>query len=325
MKKIVSIITLLALLLTLTAIFSSCGGGAAVPDSVVNKAVDSSEKVKWSFDNTTSKLSIVGDKTNPVPMFQTAPKSANDMPWKSVRNYVKIVEIVGVTDIPDYAFYNMFNLKNVTFGEHVTSIGKGAFAFCQTLTFADGNENKLPNGITTIGAFAFEGCISLEKIILPESVTSVGERAFASTHKLKTLVKPEALTLPENAFEIINNDRKVTVEALKPVEEAPETESTDAPAADSTETSAPASTEKPAETSANSSNKTDEKPNTTTTIIAIVIISVVLIGVIIGAVLLIRSNKKQTKDARTVRKTDEEKANGKGGKNGKNGKNGKKK
>ena len=344
MKRIISIIAVVAMLLTLTSIFASCGNSSSVPASVVNKAVDSTEKVKWSYDNSSYTLSIVGDVDNPVPMFEKAPKSPDDVPWKSIRNYVAKVEISGVTNIPDYAFYSMVSLKTVKFEDkNVTSIGKCAFAFCNVLSLADVKKSDsstpivLPEGIKTIGESAFEGCTSITEITLPSTVEKVGDKAFAYDYNLKKVTKPEDLKLPENAFIILSGEStkpntKVEVVDLEDVkEEEPDKEvetdkaETDKaetkPSEDSTETKAP-------DNSSSDKKDEDKKTNTTTTIIAISILAVVIIGVIIGAVLLIRSNKKQTKDARTVRKNDNDKndKNAKNTKNNaKNGKKGKKK
>ena len=334
MKRIISIIAVVAMLFTLAAVFSSCGSGQTVPNSVVNKPVEeSSEKVKWTYDNTTYTLSIVGDKNDPVPMFsEKAPKSPDDIPWKDIRNYVLKVEIVGVTDIPDYAFYSMISLKEIKWDDSektaVTSIGKCAFAFCSVLSLADVNDSKsskpfkIPEGVTSIGESAFEGCSSLTEVKIPSTVTKVGENAFAYNYNLKKVVAPEKLEFPDDAFIILSgnktkpNDSKINFVNLEDQEEEPKEEETEAP---EKETEADKKDETETEASTNSETKDEEKPDTATTIIAISIIAIVIIGVVVGAILLMRSNKKQTKDARTVRKNDNDKAN----KNGKNGKNNK--
>ena len=54
-------------------------------------------------------------------------------------------------------------------------------------------EVYLPEGLTAIGAKAFEGCRGLSHVTIPDSVTRIGERAFASTG-LKEVVIPEGVT-----------------------------------------------------------------------------------------------------------------------------------
>ena len=48
---------------------------------------------------------------------------------------------------------------------------------------------------------------------------------------------------------------------------------------------------------------------TKTTIIAIIVLALVIVGLVVGGILLARSNKKQTKDSRTVRKNGNDKYN----------------
>lgn len=59
----------------------------------------------------------------------------------------------------------------------------------------------VPEGITTIDAYAFENCGTLESIELPKSVTSIGDGAFMNCHELKTIRLSENLTsIGRNAF-----------------------------------------------------------------------------------------------------------------------------
>lgn len=350
------------MLLTMTAIFASCGGTAKPQSTTLARVVESNGKVSWKlqYDESDAKnpkyiLHILNDDETPVPMFSEPTKvknekgeeetvykaktikSADEMPWKDYRESITHVVISGVTDVPDYAFYGMTSLKSVKFvDENVTKIGKQAFIFCASLTSTSGSDFfDIPEGVTEIGDSAFEGCSALTKVELPSTTTKVGSKAFAYAYGLKTLVKPEALTLPTDAFNIligkeIKKNPSVKLEALKAKEETPPEATTPAPDATDTTTS----TDAPATSKTTDSAKKEEKTetDTTTTIIAISIMAVVIVGVIIGAILLMRSNKKQTKDARTVRKNDNEKANkngknasSKNGKNAKNGKKGKKK
>ncbi len=56
----------------------------------------------------------------------------------------------------------------------VTSIGDGAFSYCDSL-----ESINIPEGVTYIGDWAFDGCSSLESITIPMSVTSIGDGAFS--------------------------------------------------------------------------------------------------------------------------------------------------
>ncbi len=347
MKKIISILTLLAILLTMTAIFASCGGGQQVPDSV-SKSIGES-KVMWTYDNQTYTLKIIGDEENPLPMFSDKKlneTTAKDMPWDYLRNYIYEVRLEGITNVPAYAFYSMPALKSVNFGKNVTEIGKCAFAFCRSYSLADVSKADssqpvtLPEGITYIGDSAFEGCSSLTKINLPSTLVDVensngtaktvfGNKVFAYNYNLKEVVKAEKLTLPENTFDLLNKTSTVTVTNLEDIKAEESTPSTpeEPSGSESVAPESESTTDSTATESESSTENNKEEPDTTTMIIAISIFAVVIIGVAIGGFLLYRSNKKQTKDARTVRKNDnektDEKKNDKAGKNGKNTKNGK--
>ena len=64
-------------------------------------------------------------------------------------------------------------MTSVTIPESVTSIGGYAFDGCSGLTSI-----TIPEGVTSIGEFAFSGCNSLESLTIPNSVTTIGDGAF---------------------------------------------------------------------------------------------------------------------------------------------------
>ena len=64
-------------------------------------------------------------------------------------------------------------IKTVKIEEGVTSIGAHAFDRCWSL-----DDVTIPNTVTTIGDYAFLNCSSMKNITIPSSVTSVGIGAF---------------------------------------------------------------------------------------------------------------------------------------------------
>ena len=67
------------------------------------------------------------------------------------------------------------DILSVSLPEGLTSIGGYAFESCSSLTSI-----TLPNSVTSIGYSAFEDCSSLTSITIPNSVTSIGGYAFSS-------------------------------------------------------------------------------------------------------------------------------------------------
>lgn len=117
-----------------------------------------------------------------------------------------------VFTIGEDAFYSCSDLKQVTInssivdqlnklssyfggqvteyiiGEGVTSIGAQAFDDCSNLTSV-----TLPSTVTFIGTEAFYRCKNLTSITLPDALTTIGERAFNSSG-LTSITIPESVT-----------------------------------------------------------------------------------------------------------------------------------
>ena len=132
----------------------------------------------------------------------------------------------GVTSIGNVAFRNCSGLTSVTIGSSVTSIGADAFwgcsglkraefasieslcnisfenyysnpFYCANHLYIDGQEVTnvvIPNGVTSIGDYAFEYCSALTSVTIGNSVTSIGSSAFSSCSGLTSVTIGSSVT-----------------------------------------------------------------------------------------------------------------------------------
>jgi len=119
-----------------------------------------------------------------------------------------------LTNIEERAFANCASLESVTIPASAANLGDQAFVSCNSLTAisvdplnpfyksSDGvlfnksqtlliqypggkmGSYEIPDGVTSIGSWAFAGCSSLASITLPNSVTSLGGWAFETCTSL---------------------------------------------------------------------------------------------------------------------------------------------
>lgn len=124
----------------------------------------------------------------------------------------------GVTSIGSSAFHYCIALTSITIPDGVTSIGKRAFYYCPSLKSFYGkfasNDNRcliidgelryfapaeltfynIPDGVTSIGEYAFRECGALTSIIIPECVTSIGWCTFYDCDALQSITIPDGVT-----------------------------------------------------------------------------------------------------------------------------------
>ncbi|MDO5325378.1 MAG: leucine-rich repeat domain-containing protein [Clostridia bacterium] len=138
-----------------------------------------------------------------------------------------------ITNIEESAFHRCSSLKSVTFLGSVSKLDSNPFLFCEnlsqivvapdhpTLAVIDGvlfykpekrlifyPQTKLssiysiPEGILSIGNYAFFECNNLSSIIIPDTVKEIGYRAFSSCERIENLNIPDSVvSIGDYAFQ----------------------------------------------------------------------------------------------------------------------------
>jgi hypothetical protein len=76
---------------------------------------------------------------------------------------------------------------------------------------------NIPQGTTSIGGSAFNGCTSLTSVTIPDSVTTIGSFAFYECSKLTSVTIPDSVTtISGYAFDVCSKLRTITVKATTP-------------------------------------------------------------------------------------------------------------
>ena len=150
-----------------------------------------------------------------------------------------------VTSIDEIAFYCCEGLTSVDIPSSITKIGNFAFGNCPVLTsivvesgnprfdsrnncnaiietasntlIAGCKNTMIPNSVTKIGNFAFEGCDGLTSIVIPNSVTAIGNKAFYNCDGLTSINISNSVTaIGNNVFENCDELASIVIESGNP-------------------------------------------------------------------------------------------------------------
>ena len=212
-------------------------GSVVIPESVTyaSKTYAVTSIGNYAFSGCSSLTSI------------TIPNSVTSIGDDAFYNCSSLTSLIipdGVTSIGNGAFSGCSSLISITIGDGVTSIGETAFFFCSSLTsvhisdiaawcnikFINGFSNplffakhlymngkeitelKIPDGVTSIGSYAFRGCSSLTSVIIPNGVTSIGDNTFQNCSSLTSVTIPNSVTsIGSSAFRYCSSLTSVTI------------------------------------------------------------------------------------------------------------------
>lgn len=211
MKKITSLIIVLAMLVTTLFCFNVTSAFAANPTSGT-----CGNNVKWNLNTTTGVLTLTG-KGATMDCGETALKGL--APWNKSRELIKSIVVgEGITSLGQLLFnkctvaesvslpstltkmsntkvakYGTFrectSLKSVTMPANLEMIGPYCFLDCTALTTVILNDK-----LTSIGTYAFNGCTALKSIKFPDSLTSIGLSSFEGCTDLTTVTYGMGMT-----------------------------------------------------------------------------------------------------------------------------------
>ena len=178
--------------------FSSCSSLTSVTinsDAIVNKTYTYYDEFYWvNLSNIFGSQVvnyIIGDDV----------KGIGEYAFYGCSSIASVTIPNSVTKIGDYAFSRCSSLLSVTIPESVTSIGIFAFSGCSSLTSPLYNAHcfaymppalkgayTISDGIKQISGGAFYDCSSLTSITIPNSVTSIGRFAFDGCSKIDSII-----------------------------------------------------------------------------------------------------------------------------------------
>lgn len=147
----------------------------------------------------------------------------DNLTWK-VEN--ETLTIFGTGEMPDfrtdesvqksYLWYTLpgttapwdgLKFRSLVIEEGVTTIGANAFN-CHTELITV----SLPDTLKSIGAYAFSYCENMTDFLFPDGIEIIGESAFGDCRGLKSIILPEALTdIEYGAFQCCNAVEKITL------------------------------------------------------------------------------------------------------------------
>ncbi|MDO4976633.1 MAG: leucine-rich repeat protein [Eubacteriales bacterium] len=187
-------------------------------DDAIKDSGTLGSNVQWKlYEN--GLLEITGSGAMETNAFQSESSlTIEGIPWYSYASSIEEVKVgEGITYLGDASFYNCKRLTKVSLPSTLKTIGYWAFYECTMLenleipssvteiklaSFIDAplKEIVIPDGVTVIEKYTFQGCKNLKKVHFPASLTTIQKSAFVECSGLKgLLLLPDTVTTIEDS------------------------------------------------------------------------------------------------------------------------------
>ena len=193
-------------------------------DTFTTKLFNDNGYIVYADDNEKILVSYNGKETDlAFPSYIT---QIYHYAFYNCRNLTNVVIGDLITNIDNKTFSICTNLTSLTIGSGVTSIAQGALSACislQNITVSENNKMyksidgnlyskdgttliqyaigktetsfNSPDGITTIGEYAFHYCVNLRNVTIGDGVTTIGRFAFNNCSNLTEILIPESVSV----------------------------------------------------------------------------------------------------------------------------------
>lgn len=218
-KRFVSLLLAISMILSLmpvsavTAFAEGKNGGEV---SGYCGADNDGKNLKWTLDNN-GVLTISGSGAMKDYWFSDYYRPY----WYQYKkDEIKSVVFDGdITHIGDWAFDQCENIQNVTYKDYDGAAGVGVALPKSVITIGDHAFSrtgvtgtlKLPENLTTIGAYAFYQCTNLTgPLVIPQGIKSIEEKTFAECGFTGDITIPDDMTtIGDHAFDKCTNIKSV--------------------------------------------------------------------------------------------------------------------
>jgi hypothetical protein len=186
---------ILALLLALTMVFSVLPTGYALDSGPAPEAKSAAADAPADPDNPATPDAPAAIRPGD-PVGTVYEGTCGDALSWSLDDATGVLTVTGTGDMYDYSsetpapwYDQRGSIKALSLPEGLSSIGAYAFNSCDMLKTA-----VVPDSVQTIGSYAFARCIKLSSLTLPAGLTAISPYMLYMTYNLKTVVVPPAVT-----------------------------------------------------------------------------------------------------------------------------------